>query len=234
VPASAADTSTPVPSETSTSAPAASPTEDAPVYTHTFADVPDNSWFNDYVYNLLAKGVVSGEIDPATGKWIFRPDDYIIRAEIVKMIVEAFDVKDADAEIDNFKDVKTSDWYYVYVASACNEKLAVGTSDDMFGSSDRLTRQDMVTFSGRALKKYKLYNEPDKAASDKELEKFEDADKIAGYARTWVALHSIEKIVSGDPPANGKNAMFRPDDPVVRSEVAKILSLVIDLPEADT
>ena len=72
-----------------------------------FADVKDH-WAKDTIAKWKEKGLISGYPDGT-----FQPDSPVTRAELAKMMMEAFGLQEKGAP--GYDDVKTEDWYYPYL-----------------------------------------------------------------------------------------------------------------------
>ena len=107
----------------------------------TFPDVQPSDWFYSYVEDLVALGVVNGSMPE------YRPADNVNRAEMAKLVVEAFDLPLEDPSEATFKDVAKSEWYYTYVETAAAHgvvggyKDTEGTLTGYYGPGDDVTRE---------------------------------------------------------------------------------------------
>ena len=79
-----------------------------------FRDV-ENHWAKDDIDILTDKGYIKGY---PSGH--FKPDNYITRAEAVKILNETFGIKDSGYENMSFSDINKADWYFKEVAKALN------------------------------------------------------------------------------------------------------------------
>ena len=111
-----------------------------------FPDVDDGAWYYDYVETMYNQGWINGYPD---GK--FRPSVGINRAEIAKMVVNAFGIEQDLSGAPHFDDVSSSDWYYGYVETAYNNGLMRGYGDGSFGPANAVTRAETVkiTYDGQ-------------------------------------------------------------------------------------
>lgn len=171
-----------------------------------FNDMDAAKWATEAVNELAKTGIVSGD---ENGN--FRPNDVMTREEFVKMLTEAADVFDENAEC-GFDDVDKNAWYYVYVASAYKSGLAYGVSESKFGIGNKLTRQDMAVLSKRAAEKAGEIDEVREAVV------FEDDAKIADYAKE--AVYELYK--SGAISGMDGN-LFKPFETATRAQGAMIV-----------
>lgn len=169
-----------------------------------FNDVDDSFWGYTAISILAEKGVVNGDDNGN-----FRPNDNITREEFVKMVVSIKGDMDSNAEC-NFDDVQKSSWYYKYVANAVNKGIVFGKSENLFGSGEVLTRQDMTVICHRITS-----SDIEKKRSDV---LFNDEGMISDYAK--IAIHELyqAELINGV----GDN-IFEPLAYATRAQAAQIL-----------
>jgi len=172
-------------------------------YIPVFTDITEDMWARPYVEALHEKGVIAGDDTGA-----FRPDAPVSRAEFVKMLTLAFDLK-MRGEEKSFSDVSKEDWYYSYVVTAYNSGIVKGKSDTYFGAAENITREDITVMVQRA-----LYM----TSKDGNLH-FADADDISDYAKGAVFDLTNEKLIQGF-----EDNTFRPKGFATRAEAAAIIS----------
>lgn len=106
-----------------------------------FSDVSSEDWFATDVENLVSLGIIDGS-QPA-----YRPADSANRAEMSKLIIEAFDIPLESPQFQTFSDVPMSEWYFKYVETMAMNGIAVGYTDtngnltEEFGPQDPITRE---------------------------------------------------------------------------------------------
>jgi hypothetical protein len=88
-------------------------------YTNCFKDVK-NQWFAPAVCLAKEKGWISGYTDGS-----FHPNEILTKAEALKMILKAFDIKKTPdtPSVDMYEDVEKNAWYYQYIETALSRKL---------------------------------------------------------------------------------------------------------------
>ena len=178
-----------------------------------FSDVAEDFWARDMIEDLYRKGIVAGKTETE-----FYPEDSITREEFVKLLVASINVKADGTEI-AFNDVKTDDWFYPYVNIAFNAEIIKGISEDMFGTGNPITRQDLAVMTYNAMSVCEI-NIPNNGSDAK----FVDEDDISDYAKEAVSALKNAGILSGD-----ENGTFRPNDGTTRAEAAKIIYTVLTL-----
>ena len=176
-----------------------------------FSDVAEEHWAADKIANLAARGVVSGDEDGA-----FRPDDNVTRAEYIKMLTTVLKFKNVYDKA-GFTDVSAHDWFYDYVAAASEAGLFDGVYEGEFGADTVISREDMATFTYRALKAAGIT-----LPNTNVKQIFLDKDEISSYAKTPINMLQQAGIVEGM-----ENRKFLPSDGLTRAEAAKVLYEVI-------
>ena len=165
-----------------------------------------NGWGKSYIAALYNRGIINGKSEAS-----FEPDASITREEFVKLVVELFELNDTTLKVD-FNDVAEGAWYYSYVASAFENKIVSGIGENMFGTGQKIKRQDMAKIINTVLEASGI--RADKADSSV----FADYDKINDYAKDHVlAIYGLG-IISGDDNGN-----FNPNQFATRQEAAKMV-----------
>lgn len=179
---------------------------------YVFDDLDSVEWAREPICKLAEMGVLRGK-----EYRLFYPNDNIMREEFVKMLTVAYKLN-IENKTDKFTDVNADDWFMPYVAAALENGIVNGVSDDMFGTGQNITRQDLAVMAyNAALKNGVEFN-------TEGVQKFSDDDKISDYAKTAVYALKSQNIVNG---IDGKN--FAPQDTATRAEAAKILYALISL-----
>lgn len=179
---------------------------------YVFDDLDGVEWAREPICKLAEMGVLRGK-----EYRLFYPNDNITREEFVKMLTVAYKLN-IENKTAKFTDVNADDWFMPYVAAALENGIVNGVSDDMFGTGQNITRQDLAVMAyNAALKNGVEFN-------TEGVQKFSDDDKISDYAKTAVYALKSQDIVNG---IDGKN--FAPHDTATRAEAAKILYALISL-----
>lgn len=172
-----------------------------------FSDM-DTHWSKEYIETLSANGIIDG-FDDGT----FRPDNSVTRAELVKMIVEAFQLSGKTEN--SFSDVADKSWYADYVAVAHKNSVVYGDENGNFRPEEFVTRQDAAVMIYRMVNQSSQYDDVNTAV-------FTDFNEISDYAKTAVATLSENDFVSGNPDGS-----FTPLKNITRAEVSAILCRVL-------
>lgn len=175
----------------------------------TFPDVNPTDWFYSYVEDLVTLGVVNSSMPS------YRPGDNVNRAEMAKLVVEAFEIDLVSPETATFKDVAPGTWYYEYVETAYAHGIVGGYKDTegtltgFYGPGDSLTREqaskmivlgaplDINTNCGPSF--------PDVAMNQ--------------WSYEYVETLYVNSVIDGYPDGS-----FGPNNNINRAEIAKIVS----------
>lgn len=168
----------------------------------TFKDVDAlaNAEMRDAIYNLANRGVINGK-----SPGVFAPNDSITRAEASKIIALALNLDTINVVNPKFSDVKTSDWYYPYVAALANKKIINGYNGK-FNPGAPITRGDMAKIIAEA---YGL-----KAKSSNNAHPFKDIPKNH-YSNEYVAALFDYNVTTGT-----SSTVFGYNNPVTRAQLA--------------
>jgi len=171
-----------------------------------FSDISHVEWAEPAINGLKEKGIVSGR-----GNGVFAPEEFITRAEAVKMLVLAADIP-VITDIFIFDDVSYGQWYFDYIGTAYETGVAKGVGNNLFMPGANVSRQDFCTMAGRL-----FFDAGDKNVSLTELT-FSDKDMIQEYAIEDIKVLYEKNIISG---RDGN--VFDPCANVTRAEAAKII-----------
>lgn len=167
-----------------------------------FSDISQALWAKEAIDYLAQRKIINGKSEN-----IFAPNDYLTRAEAVKLLVTAFNIE-MPAELSlPFDDVNNSDWFYPYLCAAYKNGLIQGISQSTFAPQQTITRQDIAVLMCRIIK------------SDKESAAltFSDSGEISDYAKNSVALLYTLGIINGTDQNR-----FAPHENTTRAQAANI------------
>lgn len=167
----------------------------------------DKHWARSYIDELTSAGVFKNSTK-------FRPNDGLLRAELVKILVEAYDLEfDSSDTNTGLKDVDPSSWYAPYVKAAIKAGVVKGYSDLTFKPGALVNRAE-------ALKMIVEANPEASLMTGKHI--FDDVESGAWYEKYIV--HALYKGI-----ANGKSrTSFAPGESVTRAEIAKMVYMSIN------
>jgi hypothetical protein len=143
-------------------------------------------WPQEAISALAARGIVNG-----VGDNNFDPDNYVTRAQFIKMVTAAFDVVDTSATT-TFWDVDASAWYAPYVATAQQYGITLGYEDGSFAPDKQITREEMCAMLYRAAD---VLGVDVKAVTDATT--FDDDWAISDYAKANIYAMQKADIIHG-------------------------------------
>ncbi|MBQ8004946.1 MAG: S-layer homology domain-containing protein, partial [Clostridia bacterium] len=121
----------------------------------TYNDVKTDDWYYEFVTYMSGKGIINGYPSDNT----FRPNNYVKRAEFIKMMILTFGLTDETAV--SYTDVKDH-WSYEYYRKAAAQGFLteVFTSKTVMDPEKYLTREEAAAL----LMAYMSYAEDEKAS----------------------------------------------------------------------
>lgn len=177
-------------------------------YNKTYSDVDSNAWYYKNVQLISAKGITDGYPDGT-----FRPNNNVTRAEFAKMVVETFQFDTTGQEVTKFEDVKSTDWFYSYVATLYNLGIINGRSETKFSPNAPVTREEMAKMISLALVKAGKVS-----LSAIPTLSFKDDSSISAWAKKYVAIVVENGIMEGRG-----SSTFAPKANATRAEVATVI-----------
>jgi murein DD-endopeptidase MepM/ murein hydrolase activator NlpD len=111
-----------------------------------FKDTKTGQWYSDFVATGFSKDIVKGYNDST-----FKPENTVSRAEFIKMLVVAMELKiDTYVTRDPFKDVSKDAWYALYVKFA-KDKNIIDARGEYFRPDEGMTREEVADALYRAI-----------------------------------------------------------------------------------
>ena len=144
-------------------------------------------WFSDAVDFVYDKGIMTGNLEQTE----FSPYAWLARVEIATVLHRMEGTPETDAE-NPFPDVPGQAWYTPAVIWANAAGIATGYSNGYFGAGDYVTREQLAVLMYRYAG-YKGYSVGGRA----DLDRYQDADRISGFAREAMEWAVAEGIISG-------------------------------------
>ena len=129
------------------------------------------------------------------------------------MIITATGLIQDEVNYDRFADVSKSDWYSQSVLSAEKLNIVNGISNDLFGASENITRQDAAAIVYRAARYTSIMLD-----DDIENMSFADQEDISDYAQTAVKILKKMGIINGYDDGS-----YKPMGTATRAEAAMII-----------
>ena len=176
---------------------------------------------DDFLFNKMISHPEFGEefsrelLRIILGKEIgkFYPNDNVTRAEFVKMAMLAFELSADNSVKKSFYDVPSTHWAFEYVNIASSRGLVNGISQNEFGVSNNMTREDMATLGYRILSYF------GGITGGQSLEnKFTDYASFSDYASNAILMLNNYEYINGYPDGS-----FKPKDNVTRAEAAQFI-----------
>lgn len=111
-----------------------------------FKDTSVNQWYANYVATAFNSSIVGGYPDQT-----FKPGNTVNRAEFLKMLLAATDVKlDGNVSEDVFSDVSKTAWYAPYVKYAKDKNL-IDVNSSFFKPEEGMTRSEVAEIIYRTI-----------------------------------------------------------------------------------
>lgn len=165
-------------------------------------DISDLEWARKAIESLYEKKIMTGD-----GDGNFRPNDFILRGEMAKVIC-VYNGKNGSVKAIPFVDVSEGSWYYKYVSAAYHNGWFSGKTASNFEPDEGITREEMAVVIARLAD----FDEADMTS------KFADDEKISSWAKESVYKLANAEIISGRP-----NGEFAPQDKITRAEAAAMI-----------
>ncbi|MDD5041635.1 MAG: S-layer homology domain-containing protein [Candidatus Peribacteraceae bacterium] len=183
-------------------------------------DVPKLAWFAPYVRDVTGQGIVSGyrEAD-GTLRGLFGPADSLTIEQLSKIAVQAAKVDPAGCGSALKNSVVKGTWSESYVRCAEQRGWAVYADGSV----------DPVRFARRAEVVVTLLQALGVKIEPRTGGVFSDVDSSVEFAAA-VEMAAKAGVIAGDTDVQGNaTGTFRPLDPVNRAEVAKIVTLALQV-----
>lgn len=154
-----------------------------------FSDVRKSDWFYSYVSYVLNKGIMTG-----MGDNMFSPSSELSRAQFATVLYR-IDGREDVSYSGRFPDVPDGTFFTKAVLWASRDEVAVisGYEDGRFGSSDMITREQLVTMMYR----YAQYKGC-QLEKGKSLNSFPDVAKVSSFAKESMQWAVGSGIIKGD------------------------------------
>lgn len=172
-----------------------------------FTDIGNVPWAKEAILELAKSGVIKG-----TSETEFSPEDSISRGDFVTLLVRMLNLS-SEVAGEGFADVSADTYYYEPITTAKTLGVITGVGENRFEPEGKISRQDMMTMTYRALEKLGM---ADFGKSD--LTMFRDTAEIADYA-----IESVSYVVGGGLIAGDENGYINPNANTTRAETAVFL-----------
>lgn len=184
-----------------------------------FTDVDARAWYAPYVATMVKRNIVSGDTDArGAPRGTFRPGDFVTIAEALKIALRAAGVDETECTASPRNFSAASHWARNFVA--CGEGLRVRILQPGTLLDRAITRAETLALLD------------DVFADDVAPAPMPFHDALRHPYAADIAHNARLAIISGDTNAQGRAlGTFRPDDPLRRSEIVKIVARKLELVE---
>jgi pectate lyase len=165
----------------------------------------EKHWAGKDINRLVELGAISGYVDGT-----FRPDSSISRAEFLKIVVLALNLKASGTK--TFPDMEQH-WAKQYVSIAGMLGIVNGTGENMFKPDESLTRQEMAVILARAGGLQAGSVNPE----------YKDHDQVADWALGMIGVLAEAGILQGYPDGS-----FQPKEPATRAQAAAVIIRMLE------
>ena len=169
-----------------------------------------NGWFRPALYFMVKNGYMKGS---SSG---LMHTNTATRAEMITMITRIVGLMDqpglenvAGADLSQYTDVRSYDWYRPYMATAVRYGMMNGTSATTLSPTAGITREQAFTIIGR------IFGYGDGSTAD--YAHFDDAGKVSSFAAPYVGALVKAGLLSGS------NNKLNPQGALSRAELAQVL-----------
>lgn len=161
-----------------------------------FSDVADDEWYSDAVTYVKEKGYMIGTADNR-----FSPGDVFTRGQMATVLYRLAG-EPAVSGVDEFTDTDENTWYSNAVVWTSKEGIVQGYGNDLFGTNDPVTQEQLITLLWRQAGK-------PSAASSGETDGASDyaADAIR-WARETILDEAGYTFRPGEPASRGLVAVL--------------------------
>jgi hypothetical protein len=111
-------------------------------------DLNEGYWAEEEIIKFLELRIIDGVQDDM-GQTFIKPNDFVTRAQFVKMLVQAFKLERSGQTL-SFKDVQHHDWFAPYVDIAASLEITTG-SNGAFKPNERIKRDQMAAMISRTI-----------------------------------------------------------------------------------
>ena len=171
-----------------------------------FPDLDPEGWYHEGVHYCIENGLMNGN-----GDGRFDPAGTMTRAMVVT-ILWRMEGKPAAGHTATFDDVAEGEWYTDAIAWAQKNGIVTGYTDQIFGTHDRITREQLAA----VLYRYEQHKGSDVTAQA-EMD-FVDVGSVSQWAYDAMSWAVGNGIITGRP---GK--ILDPNGNAIRAEAATML-----------
>jgi len=167
-------------------------------------------WAREYIDQLRIHGVISGK---RMGE--YEPNGSLTRAELTKISVNSFGIETPASVSQNpFKDVDQNLWYSPYITVARDNNIVSGYSDGTFRPNEFISRVEAL----------KIILETSGLNLSVEFPVYFVDSVVGSWYEKYVNFAHTNGLIDGF-----RGAMFKPEIPITRAEIARAIVKVWEI-----
>jgi hypothetical protein len=157
-------------------------------------------WSENYIKGIVSKNIITGYPDGT-----FRPENKITREEFASILIRALELESKTGLY--FNDTLDR-WSTDNISTAVYHNIIKGYSNQSFGPTDFITREQMAVMIARALELNEEYED----------KTFTDIDEAAPWSKSAILSAVSKGLLDGYP-----DGTFRPKNNLTRAEAIKVV-----------
>ncbi|MEK4144004.1 glycosyl hydrolase [Paenibacillus sp. FSL L8-0333] len=178
-------------------------------YNKVFNDVSTNHWAARAIQVLAAKSIIQG-----VSKTSFAPNNDVTRAEFISMLAHSLKLS-TTPYVNEFIDVKASDWYAEAMVSAYKAGWVLGDGKGSVHPDTPISRAEMAVIAGRAMNL--------SLVSTGKINFFKDE----GTLPVW-AVSSVHALMESGLIKGYADGSFAPSNHLSRAEAAVFIQRILN------
>ena len=181
-----------------------------------FTDTSSGEWYNDAVTYSVGRGIISGY----GGTTKFGPGDNIQRQDFLVILarLDGVDLTSYGNKKSAFPDVPEGSYYEAAVNWGSEKGIVSGYQNGKFGTGDKITREQLVTFLYRYANYKGLNTSYTTTQKNKVKNTYTDYKNVTDYAQDPVIWAVTNSVINGKTPTT-----IVPSGNALRCEVAQIM-----------
>ena len=181
-----------------------------------FTDVSSSEWYNDAVTYSVGRGIISGY----GGTTKFGPGDNIQRQDFLVILarLDGVDLTSYGNKKSAFPDVPEGSYYEAAVNWGSEKGIVSGYQNGKFGTGDKITREQLVTFLYRYAGYKGLNTSYTTTQKNKVKNTYTDYKNVTDYAQDPVIWAVTNGVINGKT-----STTIVPGGNALRCEVAQIM-----------
>ena len=181
-----------------------------------FTDTSSGEWYNDAVTYSVGRGIISGY----GGTTNFGPGDNIQRQDFLVILarLDGVDIISYGNKKSVFPDVPEGSYYEAAVNWGVEKGIVSGYQNGKFGTGDKITREQLVTFLYRYANYKSLNTSYTTTQKNKVKNTYTDYKNVTDYAQNPVIWAVTNSVINGKTPTT-----IVPGGNALRCEVAQIM-----------